>query len=62
MSIATYRYTDIECDRCGKSVRCHSRSEKHAIAWAREDGWSIGKQVLCPECNSTHQTRLEGEE
>ncbi len=62
MSVVTYRYTEFGCDKCGKSLRCHTCSEKHAIAWAREDGWSVGKEVLCPDCRPGHQVQLGGEE
>lgn len=60
MSFATYKYTKFECDKCGKSLKCHAKSEKHAISWARENGWSVGKNVLCPDCNGcSNQKRLD---
>ncbi len=62
MSFVTYRYTEFVCDRCGRSAKCHTNSEKHAIAWMREDDWSIGKEVLCPFCRPGHQVQLGGEE
>lgn len=46
------------CDKCGTAIEYRRTSDKwlpsktHLIAWARKDGWSIGKSVLCPRCRN----------
>ena len=40
------------CDRCGRVVYsvCHMTKER-TKKMLREDGWTIGKDMLCPKCN-----------
>lgn len=44
------------CDKCGKAVEYRRQnnewlpSKTHLVAYARNAGWSIGKEILCPEC------------
>ena len=60
--MSIYVSTDVVCDKCGNTLKCHTCSMRAAIAWAREDGWSVDKDVLCPDCRLSHQARLGGEE
>ena len=49
-------YSGYFCDVCGIAIeykRSPSEwlpSKTYIVKWARKDGWSIGKKVLCPEC------------
>lgn len=49
-------YSGYYCDKCGVATEYRRTSDKwlpsktHLVRWARESGWSIGKQVLCPNC------------
>lgn len=49
-------YSGYYCDKCGhaieykRSVHEWLPSKTYLVSWARKDGWSIGKQVLCPAC------------
>ena len=43
-------YASIQCDHCGKEWRWPHIGKTHVIRWAREDGWSIGKTIKCPDC------------
>ncbi len=46
------------CDKCGTTIDYKRESnkwlpgKKHLVAWARKDGWSVGKRVLCPKCRN----------
>ena len=43
--------TSVYCDGCGDTVYILSIAPKWMIVKrARENGWSIGKYHLCPEC------------
>jgi Fe2+ or Zn2+ uptake regulation protein len=47
MALATEMY----CDGCGEIRHFNNCIGKVAMErWARQDGWSIGKYHLCPEC------------
>lgn len=51
--------THIYCDKCGKGVVYSKAMSKSAAIWlARERGWTVGKQWLCPDC----RRQKEGEE
>lgn len=43
-----------QCDICGKEIAWQSSggftSKERAKKWAREKGWSFGKQDKCPDC------------
>lgn len=44
-------FTGVQCDKCKREHAWDVHLGKlHLIAWAREDGWSHGKQDLCPNC------------
>ena len=49
-------YSGYSCDNCGvageynKSIDEWLPSKKWLIKFARENGWSVGKQILCPRC------------
>lgn len=46
-------YTGIECDKCGLRMDWRGVvTAKWVKIWARDSGWSIGKQnnATCPEC------------
>ena len=51
--------TDIHCDGCGETVYiCYHdyvATKKLMIAKARENGWSIGKYHLCPDCKAKRE-------
>lgn len=39
------------CDQCGTMMYwCGNVSKALAAAHARNDGWTIGKKCLCPDC------------
>ena len=43
--------TIIFCDKCGIGLQFSSIEPKwFVIKKARENGWSVGKRHLCPEC------------
>lgn len=54
-------YTVIECDKCGEQDWYVYTGKTHIIRWSREDGWSIGKQILCPSCRNA-QRRIKKQE
>ncbi len=47
------------CDKCGLAIDYRRTNNEwlpgktHLVAWARKDGWSIGKNVLCPKCRKS---------
>lgn len=49
------------CDKCGLTIDYKRKNNEwlpgktHLIAWARRDGWSIGKVVLCPRCRKNNK-------
>lgn len=50
-------YSGYMCDKCGNSVSYGTAGvteflpgKSSLIALARRDGWTVGKQVLCPTC------------
>lgn len=51
-------YNGYFCDKCGIAVEYKQPvnkwlpSKTDLIHFAREDGWSIGKRVLCPDCRN----------
>ena len=40
----------IVCENCGTADFYSLVPKSWITKWAREKGWSIGKQHLCPEC------------
>lgn len=43
--------TAIVCDRCGSQLAWRGVvSKKFLERWAREEGWTAGKQHLCDNC------------
>ena len=50
--------TSIFCDKCGCGLQFSSIEPKwFVVKKAREDGWSVGKRHLCPECRSELKER-----
>lgn len=49
-------YAVIECDRCGKTSWYGHIGKTYILKWSRENGWSIGKQHLCPNCRKKKTT------
>lgn len=46
----------VVCDKCGTRIAfAGALSEKWAIRFSRESGWSCGKQHLCRECRKKKQ-------
>lgn len=50
------------CDKCGngfsydRNVGQWLPGKTTIIRWARKDGWSIGKQTLCPTCRKPRRS------
>lgn len=52
--------TIIFCDKCGIGIQFSSIEPKwFVIKKARDNGWSIGKQHLCPECRDGSRKECE---
>lgn len=49
MSVHVIRITEVECDDCGYVVN-FTDTKAYAVRTLREEGWSVGSRVLCPEC------------
>lgn len=50
--------TSIFCDCCGNGFSFPDVvSKKVMVSVARKDGWSIGKQHLCPKCREMAKER-----
>jgi arsenate reductase-like glutaredoxin family protein len=44
-------YSGVQCDRCKNTLGWMANwAKKYVIRWARNEGWSFGKQALCPDC------------
>lgn len=44
-------FTGAKCDKCGQGIAFVGVSaEKYITKWVRSQGWTVGKQVLCPKC------------
>lgn len=49
-------FSGFYCDICGISMEKRATtsesipSKTYLVKFAREKGWSMGKQILCPEC------------
>lgn len=49
-------YSGYCCDKCGKAIEYNKTikqwlpNKTNLIRFARQDNWSIGKQILCPDC------------
>lgn len=52
------RITYVECDRCKRtSISLNDCNKKVAINIARERGFTIGKEVMCPRCSNLYAKR-----
>ena len=40
------------CDKCNSMIYWPHVSKYLVIKWARNNGWSIGKQTLCQKCRA----------
>lgn len=53
-------YSGYSCDKCGKAIEYRREpkewlpSKIYLVEYARQNGWSVGKKVLCPECRKKH--------
>lgn len=46
-----YLYSGIICDGCSLTLEWYGiLTKRRVLAHAREKGWMIGKQALCPRC------------
>lgn len=45
------------CDKCKNYHLYGHTGAVRTAKWAREDGWSIGKQTLCPYCRKKRKER-----
>lgn len=51
--MAIERLTQVTCDRCKRtSISITDCSKKVAIILARERGFTIGKELMCPRCSN----------
>ena len=50
MNIRTEHQVVITCDDCGEMRIDIEYPQKNAIKAARKEGWSISKNIYCPEC------------
>lgn len=56
-------YTGYCCDNCETAVEYRRKSNEwlpsktYIVKWARKNGWSIGKKVLCPDCRKGSKKR-----
>lgn len=48
--------TGIICDSCHYYLVWNHNGKMRIIKWAREKGWSIGKQTLCPMCRKKRKS------
>ena len=52
-------YSGYCCDKCGKAIEYQRKtnewipSKTHLVRFARKEGWSIGKNVLCQDCRKS---------
>lgn len=47
----------IVCENCGTADFYSLVPKSWITKWAREKGWSIGKQHLCPDCRKNKKKR-----
>jgi ribosomal protein S27E len=45
-------FAGVRCDICGTSLVFSHAGKTHIVSWAREEGWTVGKYVKCPNCKS----------
>ena len=45
------------CDDCSEVVTYNNMSKMDFIKIIRSDGWSVGKKILCPECNKKNLSK-----
>lgn len=45
-------YAVVECEKCGAKKWYDHIGKTHLKRWLREEGWSFGKTIKCPKCNS----------
>ncbi len=51
MTVRVIRITEVECDDCGYLVS-FTDTKEYAVRTLRNEGWTIGIRVLCPECHN----------
>lgn len=52
--------TEIVCDACGICITKNTlRTKGQMIHIARQEGWSIGKYHLCPECRKRRRLLIK---
>lgn len=56
--MAVERITYVRCDRCKDTHMAFTDcSKKVAINIAREHGFTIGKEIMCPRCSNLYLKR-----
>lgn len=50
MSLQIYDNYVIECDRCGEDCTSGLTYAEGAIKMAKDRGWRIGDEDVCPKC------------
>ena len=58
MSITTETQVYVDCDCCGVFYATQVATQKEVIQTLRGEGWSFGKDVLCPIC--ARKKRING--
>lgn len=49
-------YSGYYCDKCGTAFEYKANNNEwlpnktYLVVRARENGWSVGKRILCPKC------------
>ena len=56
--MAVERITYVKCDRCKDTHMAFTDcSKKVAVNIAREHGFTIGKEIMCPRCSNLYLKR-----
>lgn len=50
-------FAGIRCDKCGDTLIWKHVAKQYVVIWARERGWSIGKENnFCPLCRTKRRS------
>jgi hypothetical protein len=58
MGVITEYQAVVSCDYCGNNWTEAYRRQKEVIREARNNGWSVGKKVKCPECKDKNKEKI----
>lgn len=47
------------CDKCGREILWEHMAKCDVIGFARGEGWTCGKRILCPACADIEGTHKE---